>query len=141
MIGGKVKYERWSIKLLQLSTFFCVLMSFVVNDFAVAAMLHCNCALVDEKSYDKQMISCHEDPQSHENDVIEGRYVETSPDEKDLIGCDKCERHCQLPGQASIVSDETTAAYFHQALLRFLEPQLPQSAFTLGIDYPPKIKL
>ena len=141
MFIQQVKQETWLKRLLRTSAFLCVLMSFGINDFAVAAMLHCDCDLVDNKSNDEQTISCHEDPQSLGKDGAISRYVETGTDENDLVKCDKCVRHCQLSGQASIVSVGIAVEYFFKDMLRFVDPIFPQSILPLGIEYPPKIKL
>ncbi len=138
MITRQIKQETSFRRILRISALFCVLISFGLNDFAVAAMLHCDCDLVAKKSYDKQKISCHEDPQSLEKDDVVGRYLETSSEENELVECDKCVQHCQLSGQASLVSVGIVVEYFSKATLRFLDPLSPQSIFPLGLDYPPQ---
>ena len=131
-------HNQMASKFLRISTILCVLISFFLNDFAIAAMLHCDCSQTKKISHGMQKMSCHEDTQSTESDAVVYEDRETNSEEDNNSECDKCSRHCQLSGQASIVSEELNLEYFSKFLLRPMQLNSPQSVFPRGIEYPPK---
>lgn len=130
--------DQMASKFLRTSTILCVLISFCLTDFAIAAMLHCDCSQTKKISHGMQKMSCHEDTQSTESDAVIYEDRETNSEEDNNSECDKCARHCQLSGQASIVSEELNLEYFSKILLRPMQLHSPQSIFPRGIEYPPK---
>jgi hypothetical protein len=125
-------------KFLHIPIVLCALGSFFMNDFAIAAMLHCDCSQTKQVSHGQEKMSCHEATQSEESETFIGQDRDTDSDEKNNVECEKCVRHCQLSGQASIVSEEHSLEYFSRILLRSVELNSPQSIFPRGIEYPPK---